>query len=792
MHLGTEHGTPLGAAAKKEYRPSKTGRLWDVLGALFGVSRKPIGISLCTFLFTFVNWFGIPSPCAAAYLLAQETPGTLSLFPLLGLAASLLLRLIWGVPLDIWQYIGCLALLAICLTRRPRTPTGMVMLAGFSMMPRAIAAVIGGASLNVLLSCAAVPLCMGLALALKRGLTLLREARPMLTLADKASALLLVLCVLSGAGYLRIGSVNLGQCLGVVCVLICGYALGDMAGAAGGLLYGLTFALCGQDGRLTIHLALGGFCAGLVSGHKKRWLSGLCYLAGHLLAFYLTPIPSPVFPHLTAIIGCVLFLFTGERIVERLRTLGLNSAPANRGMEGLFVQQRLLRWESAMRSMAAALPSIPPSQYEPPTAQALANILCVDCPDRELCWSRNQQHTEMILTELMGITLAHDDPLERLSTLQDCHCIRLSAIPSAVAQLSKNRQAQLSAKAKARFEREMTFTHLDAMADIISEIRALTCGETLGDLQAAYQINKAIRDLRFPAKLCYARQVDGHLQAAIETDALLPLGNRTEKLLRYLERDTGLSLGVTHTVKNRVELEELPLYSVEVGVATLCAGQQTVWEEETVSGDGIAAKQCQGGRFLLMLSDGMGHGGDAHQASNKTLELLLLCMEAGYTRRQAIAAVNGMMLSATAEERFATVDLFDLSLWTGEVQSEKLGACASWLVRGNYLKQVDGSSLPLGILEDVQPTSQNFRMHSGDILIVISDGVADVLPDAEQMERAILDSLYIQPQRMADALLRCALLQSGGTPRDDMTILTLLMVDRHRSQPMSMEIAQEM
>ena len=46
-----------------------------------------------------------------------------------------------------------------------------------------------------------------------------------------------------------------------------------------------------------------------------------------------------------------------------------------------------------------------------------------------------------------------------------------------------------------------------------------------------------------------------------------------------------------------------------------------------------------------MLCDGMGHGREAHELSEKTLELLLLLMEAGYTRRQAITAVNGIMLS---------------------------------------------------------------------------------------------------------------------------------------------------
>jgi len=181
-----------------------------------------------------------------------------------------------------------------------------------------------------------------------------------------------------------------------------------------------------------------------------------------------------------------------------------------------------------------------------------------------------------------------------------------------------------------------------------------------------------------------------------------------------------------------------------------------------------------------MLCDGMGHGEKAHRQSEKTLELLLLLLEAGYTRHQAITAVNGIMLGAQAEERFSTVDLADVDLWTGEVYGEKLGACASWVVRGNHMKKVEGSSLPLGILQEVQPTAAQYRLHSGDILILMSDGVADALGDEVQTRRIIAESLFIQPQRMADALLRNALVAGGGAPKDDMSVMVMLLMDRRR------------
>ncbi len=710
MQLGTEQGTPLGPASKKEWRPSALQRLWAKVASFALGAVPPIGWAFCTFLLTFVTWLGVPSPCAAALLLAEPKRGAAALFPLAGLLASLFFRMLWRIDLDLWQYVGCFALWALLLLRRPRTLPGIATLAGLSMVPRAISALFTGSPLVILLATTAVPLAMGLALAFSRGIALLRDTRPIQTLADKAFALLPVLAVLCGLGYLRVPGVNLGEWAAVLCTALCAYALGGVSGAIGGLLLGASLALCHHDSRVALHLALGGLAVGLVAGRKKRWLSALAFLAGHLVAFFMTPFASPALPHITVLLGLALFLLWGERTVTRLRASGFAETPTGHSMDGLFLQQHLLRWESAMRGMSEALPEIDLSAPE-------------------------------LLT-----------PSEQASRF------------------------------RSRFERDMTATHLTAMSDAISEIRALTCGETLGDLQASYQINQALRDLRYPGRLCYARRVDGHLQAALETDSLKPLGKQPEKLLRYLRQQGGPSLSAVRTLRNRTELEETPLYSVEVGVAGLCAGQQSAWEEAPVCGDAIAARQFPGGRFVLLLSDGMGHGPAAHLVSNKTLELLLLCLEAGYTRRQAITAVNGMMLSATEAEGFATVDMVDLSLWTGDIQSEKLGACASWLVRGNYVKQVSGSSLPLGILAEVEPTSQSLRIHSGDILLLMSDGVADVLCDQEQMERAISDSLYIQPQRMADALLRYALLASGGIPKDDMTVVTLLMVDRNRSE----------
>lgn len=67
-------------------------------------AARPVGQAMMVFLFTFVRWFGIPSPFAAALLLARaEKPTPLMLA---GAGVSLAVRALWGLELDVWQYVG--------------------------------------------------------------------------------------------------------------------------------------------------------------------------------------------------------------------------------------------------------------------------------------------------------------------------------------------------------------------------------------------------------------------------------------------------------------------------------------------------------------------------------------------------------------------------------------------------------------------------------------------------------------------------------------------------------------
>lgn len=741
-------------------------------------SVRPLTTVLCFFLLPFVKWFSVPSPFAAALLLAKGEPS--SVFSLVGMGMSLALRLIWGLEPDWWQYAGLMLLWLLMLTLKPKPGIETAALGGLSMMPRAIGALVGGEPLTVLLCCAAVPLAMFFSAWLRYGLDAFTVTNAPPRAREKAALCLLCLLILSGLGYFRIFTLNLGLVAAVFCALTVSSISGYAYGAAGGLFCGLALALGGHDCRVAFSLSLCGLLCGIPFVSRHRLLSLPAAFVGNLLAFFVTPLLSPPLPHLAVAVGSVLFILSPKALRDGARSL-LCSAPQRiNNPESAFITEHIAHLQEAIKSVAKALPQS--KALIPTEGEELGALLCAQCTNRELCWGRSRARTEKMLCLMMEMNRRGESiSEEKLPSLGQQGCLRVEAIAQTAQEALVIHQKRKAQQMRSQYERNLTLTHLAASMGTLGELGVLAAGESMNDLHATHVVRQAMDELRVPAQLCYARRVDGHLQIALQAEAMFPIQKPLEALLRKLDAEEEIPLSIARAEKGHIELEEIPLYSAVIGTASVCAGERVDADNPNICGDACVAQRCDGGRILMMLCDGMGHGEDAHEQSEKTLELLLLLLQAGYTRRQAITAVNGIMLGIQERaERFSTVDLADIDLWTGEVSCEKLGACPSWVIRGNHIKKVDASSLPLGIMEEARPTAVQVRLHSGDILIMMSDGVTDVFKDDAQMQKVLEESLYIQPQRMADALLRNALLASDSSPKDDMTVMVLLLMDRKR------------
>lgn len=117
-------------------------------------------------------------------------------------------------------------------------------------------------------------------------------------------------------------------------------------------------------------------------------------------------------------------------------------------------------------------------------------------------------------------------------------------------------------------------------------------------------------------------------------------------------------------------------------------------------------------------------GISARQESHAALELMVESLRAGYTRAQALDVVNALMLMCTGREMYATMDLCVCDLHSGETAFEKLGACASYIVRDGEVRTIGADTLPVGVLPDVESRSLRMTLQAGDVVVMMTDGVA--------------------------------------------------------------------
>lgn len=192
-----------------------------------------------------------------------------------------------------------------------------------------------------------------------------------------------------------------------------------------------------------------------------------------------------------------------------------------------------------------------------------------------------------------------------------------------------------------------------------------------------------------------------------------------------------------------------------------------------VSGDSHLIRELPGECLLLALSDGMGAGDRAALESRAALSLLERLLVAGYDRHAAVRLVNAVLVLRSPEENFATLDMVLVDLRAGEAECIKVGAAASFAKRGDQVTAVRAHSLPLGILDDVEPQVACLTVRPGDALVMVTDGALEGPGDLASREEWLRSHLACGGANRP-GLARSVLEAARGLGRsDDTTVLAV-------------------
>ena len=193
-----------------------------------------------------------------------------------------------------------------------------------------------------------------------------------------------------------------------------------------------------------------------------------------------------------------------------------------------------------------------------------------------------------------------------------------------------------------------------------------------------------------------------------------------------------------------------------------------------MSGDNYASIAFSTTQHAFILSDGMGVGESAAKMSATALTLLEQLLTTGFDPEGAIQALNSILVLRSPEESFVTIDMAILDLESVNLKLIKVGASTSYLITPSGVKSFASSSLPAGILNQIDIPVIETEMQSGEMLVLLTDGVQDVSKEGKDWIPDFLERTTVnRSQEIADLIGQEARRLSGGALDDDGIILVI-------------------
>lgn len=416
------------------------------------------------------------------------------------------------------------------------------------------------------------------------------------------------------------------------------------------------------------------------------------------------------------------------------------------------------------------------------TLSAVGEQVCVDCTKRSHCWEVDFYRTYHGILELLGQVESKPIGISYMPSVFQENCIRRQELLDTVRNISERNRIATFWQKKNMDNRQMVTEQMKATGTIINSL-TYEIGKVEyvdQELATALQEKAAILGCKFEAV-----QVNGSLgERVIEVwkkpcngnrecmNTILPLvaGLVKEKMILRTE-----CANEGDNQKCKLIMQVAKRFSVETGMTSLPKGG------EKVCGDTCAVVELSQGKIALILSDGMGSGIHAQDQSKVAINFLRKLLIAGFDTDVAVKTINSLLLLRSPEESFVTIDIAVIDTYSGEVEFLKIGSAPSFIKRVREVATIKSTSLPSGILAQIEIEPVKSVVVIGDFIVMVSDGIVDVpqskLDKGSWLANFLRQSVNSGPQVLATRILAQAKILSNHQVADDMTVLVAKIIE---------------
>lgn len=551
-------------------------------------------------------------------------------------------------------------------------------------------------------------------------------------------------------------------------ILLACYLFSRSGGSIAGIAIGGCIAVSGTSVALSICYGICGLLAGIFSKFGQI-VCALVFSVTVGIAALLDGTAEGISVFAEAASASLLFSLIPSSKLSRLRTEILN--PKAKRVESEFSNagNRLLDLSLAIGSVSECISSVSKGIEALSPADDIMVCMrvrervCADCPLKSGLCPEEGEFSEILKKLSLGENVSAQD----FSINFNAKCPSVPRLADSFNRVYANRNAVNALQANSSRNRELACGQFENTANLLRELSQQLCtgAQTFFNKEksAVRVLSEQGFDVVCVSCVC---PVSGavRLQCIVKD---IPPSTSLSRLTAVLstELEAQFSPPKIRETKNGKELLFLrkELFKIRLGSACASCGNQKL------CGDYFECFQTDSKAYIV-LSDGMGTGGRAAIDSAMTVEIFSRLVRAGLSTDSALCITNSALSVKSQDESLSTLDVAEIDLFDGSVVVLKAGAAPSFYTSGSKIRQIELPSTPLGIMPKVKFSRYSFRLHGGDTLVMVSDGILGCggkwVTDEMRMISGNFDACEFSENLLGCARRRC------GEKFDDMTVIT--------------------
>ena len=577
----------------------------------------------------------------------------------------------------------------------------------------------------------------------------------------------------------NIGSLSVGRIIAGICILISAHYGGTAGGCISGIATGIVLGIASEEYYfLGAAYAFGGLMAGLFAPAGNIVSAIIFVLSGGIASLQAQGVRAVIqVLYEMSISGAVFSVLPKNAFNFVTAVFSLNKT--DRNCEGLR-RSVIMRLDFASKALSGVSEDVERvseklSKIVTPTLESVykkaVESTCARCGMRTFCWE-HKNGVSMEEFESVSEKLRKNGEINAEDFCENFRrvCCRTAEMSGAVNRFYKSYLSSEAAAKRVDEIRTVVAGQFCGLGEILGEMADEYENYEVFDNTLAENILLKLKELGM-IPIDVSCRIDYMGRMTVEAEVFDGDRDKMKKIpiMKEISKVCGRKFDMPNITaafgRCRIILCERTAFEVEI------AASQHVSRSGQLCGDNFSYFNDGMGRMITVLSDGMGTGGRAAVDGGMAVSIMSKLVKAGLGFDCSLKVVNAALMVKSEDESLATLDIVSVDLYNGETDFFKAGAAVSFIKKSGKMYKVETPSLPVGILPDVEFTCTEDNLHSGDIIVMLSDGALST--GDEWIERIISSWENKTMQELADLINDEATSRRNDGHDDDITVIAM-------------------